>query len=129
MLRSVHKEKVIAKGREKHQAYLDALNLLGKDLARRAKSKCELSEESGTLEIFDLEGPDAEPDLNHVLLVSPKVAEYLGGKSLKGANLRYLETTVWSTQPAIRRAAVRILERIDEAWAHDAIQNAHSMEG
>ena len=68
-----------------------------------------------------------EPDLGHVLLVTPQVANYLDGKLLTGAPLHFLETAVWSTEPAIRRAAVQILMHIDEAWAREAIENAQSM--
>jgi len=117
----------VAKGREKHQAYLSALNLLGKTLARRAKSKCELSQEPGTLEIFDLEGPDTEPDIDHLVLVCPQVIDHLNGKGLEDGSIHYLETAVWSTEIAIRKAAIRILERINEGWAHEAIENAKSM--
>ena len=117
----------MAKGREKHQAYLNALNLLGKDLARRAKSKCELSQQAGTLQIFDLEGPDLEPDLDHLVMVCPQISEHLNGKEIQRASVHYLETAVWSTEIAVRRAAIRILERIDEGWAHEAIENAKSM--
>ena len=119
----------MAKGQAKHQTYVDALNLLGKDLARRAKSKCELSGEPGTLEIVDLEGSDVEPALEHVVMVSEEVAGYLNGRTVSGGSVRYLETSVWSTEPAIRRAAIRILERIDEPWALEAIDNAKSMDG
>ena len=117
----------MAKGRQKHQDYLDALNLLGKDLARRAKSKCELSEESGSLVTYDLEGADSEPSLEHVLLVSPQVQLYLDGGKFEAESLRYLENVVWSTEPAIRQAAIKLLERIEAPWAHDAIDNARSM--
>ena len=117
----------MAKGQQKHQAYLDALNLLGKDLARRAKSKCELSEEAGSLVTYDLEGSDCEPNLDHVLLVSPQVQQYLDGGKFEAESVRYLENVVWSTEPAIRRAAIKLLERIEAPWAHDAIDNARSM--
>ena len=119
----------MSKGRQKHQLYLDRLNLLGKDLARRAKSKCELSEESGSLVTYDLEGSDSTPSLDHVLLVSPTVERFLDGGSFEPENLHYLETVVWSTEPAIRRAAIKLLERIEAPWAQDAIDNARSMEG
>jgi protein PhnA len=117
----------MAKGQQKHQAYLDALSLLGKDLARRAKSKCELSEESGSLVTYDLEGADSEPSLDHVLLVAPQVQQYLDGGKFDAESVRYLENVVWSTEPAIRRAAIKLLERIEAPWAHDAIDNARSM--
>ena len=52
----------MAKGRDKHQAYLDALNLLGKTL-RGAQSKCELLGENDDLRTYDLSGgeKDNEP--------------------------------------------------------------------
>ena len=42
--------------------------------------------------------------------------------------MRYLEEAVWNTEVAIRRAAVRILEKVDEPWAREAIENAKSMD-
>jgi len=120
----------MAKGRQKHQDYIDALSLLGKDLARRAKSKCELSGEPGTLGPFDLEGAPTEPELEHVVLVSPLVREHLEGRGLDDRDaLRYLESSVWSPEPVIRRASIRILEQIKQPWADEAIENARSMDG
>ena len=46
----------MAKGYDGNQARIEALSLLGKDLARRAKSKCELSGESGVpLKTYEVE--------------------------------------------------------------------------
>lgn len=119
----------MAKGRAKQDAYEEALNWLGKDLARRAKSKCELTGEPGTLSIFDLEGPKVEPDLSHVVLVCPMVVDHLEGRGLDKRNdLHYLETSAWSAEPAIRRATIRILEQINAPWAEEALENAKMME-
>ena len=118
----------MSKGREKHAAYEEALSLLGRDLARRSKSRCELSGERGTLVVVDLEGSKVEPSLGHVVMVSPTVAEHLAGDNLEGAPLHYLETAVWSDVSAVRRAAIQILERLDAPWARDAIENARMME-
>ncbi len=118
----------MAKGRDKHDAYLNALNLLGKDLARRAKSKCELSEESGTLSLYDLEGSKVEPSLDHVVLISPMVRDHLEGRNLKSETLHYLQQAVWSDLAPVRRAAVQILEQVDEPWAEEAIENARMMD-
>ena len=118
----------MARGKEEHQAYLAALSGLGRELARRSRSRCELSGEKGRLEPFDLLGPTADPDLDHVLLVSAEVAEHLQGKGLDRDVLRYTENAVWNESPLIRRAAVRILENLDQPWARDAIENARSMD-
>ena len=120
----------MAKGRQQHQDYLDALSLLGKDLARRARSKCELSGVSGSLKAFDLEDSSVDPDLDHVVLVCDEVHTLLGANKVDRPRdtLRYLEEAVWNTEVAVRRAAVRILEKLDEPWAREAIDNAKSMD-
>ena len=118
----------MAKGRDKHQAYLDALNGFGKQLARRAVRKCELSGANGPLAIYDLIGPPEPPDLTHILLVSESLKESLEGAKLVGAELRFLENCVWSTEPAIRHASVKLLSRISEDWARAALENAEMMD-
>ena len=120
-------DSAVGKGRKKHDDYLEALNLLGKDLARRARSKCELSEQSGSLRAFDLVGPDSEPSLEHVVLVSETVRNHLEGHLSSRDEMRYLETAVWNQEFAVRKACVRILRQIKDAWADEAIANAESM--
>lgn len=117
----------MAKGRDKHQAYLDALNLLGKDLARRAKSKCELLEESDELRPYDLSAGEKEPSLDHVVLICAKAREAIEGKVRSPNDFRALESIVWSDLLPIRQAASRILEKIDDDWAREALENAKTM--
>lgn len=117
----------MAKGRDKHQAYLDALNLLGKDLARRAKSKCELLGDNDDLRAYDLSGGEDEPSLDHVVLICAKARAALDGKVRDANDLRALETIVWSDLLPVRIAASRILEKLDEDWAREALENAKTM--
>ena len=118
----------MAKGRAKHDEYKDALSLLGKDLARRAGRKCELTGESGRLLTYDLEEARPEPELDEVVLVCEKVIDHLEGRNLHPNELHYLNEAVWSSEKPVRRAAIRILEQIDEPWAQDAIDNARMMD-
>ena len=120
----------MARGKAQHQAYLDAMRGLGKDLARRARSRCELSGVSGSLQAYDLSGGDEEPSLEHVVLVCAQVREHLEGRGLKDRDaLRYIDEAVWSDVEPVRRAAVMILERIDEPWAREALEHAAMMDG
>ena len=119
----------MAKGRDKHQAYLDALNGFGKQLARRAARKCELSGAAAPLVTYDLIGPPKAPELTHILLVAEPLKQVLDGAKLVGEELRFLENCVWSTEPAVRNASVKLLSRIDEDWAREAIENAAMMGG
>ena len=118
----------MAKGLQKHKEYQQALSLLGKTLLRRSQRKCELSEETGELVIYDLDEPRADPSLEHVLHVCPKVRDYLDGAKIEAMELRCLETSIWSEHKAVRRASMVLLKRIDELWAREALETALMME-
>lgn len=117
----------MAKGRQRHQDYQDALSRLGRDLARRSRRRCELSEESGSLMTFDLEGAPLDPELSHVLFVSPWIYAMLEGSAVDPVRLRCLEGSAWSEEPAIRRASMRLLKRIDEAWARETLEGVKAL--
>jgi hypothetical protein len=118
----------MARGLQKHQDYKNALSLLGKTLLRRSQRKCELSEERGELVIYDLDDPKTDPSLEHILHVSPKIRDCLDGQKINPAEMRCLETAVWSEHNAIRRAAIILLKRLDESWARDALESAMMMD-
>lgn len=117
----------MAKGLQKQQEYRQALNLLGKSLLRRSNRRCELSDQSGELVIFDLNPQQADPSLDHVLHVSPQVAAWLEGAKINPLEARHLEVVVWSEFPAVARAALMLLKRIDEPWAREAVESAEMM--
>ena len=119
----------MARGRDKHQAYTQALQLLGKTIMRRSKRRCELSDEAGELVIYDLEDPRDEPLLDEVVHISPRMRDLLDGAPVDAAELRCLETVVWSEHLPVRRAAVMLLERVDEPWAREAIEATEMMNG
>jgi protein PhnA len=116
----------MASGREKQIAYREALSQIGKDLARRAKSKCELSGKRGSLVTVDLCEGDYEPVLATVVLVCAEVAEHIAGRALNEP-LHYVNDAVWSPEPAVRLAAERILVQIEAPWARDALDNVRLM--
>ena len=117
----------MASGKEKHADYLRQLSLLGKDLARRAKSRCELSGAPGALVNHDLLPDDKNPSLDTVVLVTEEVSSWLHGNPFEPSSARFLETTVWSTEPAVRLACNYLLGQIDENWARDAAENLELM--
>lgn len=120
----------MAKGYDTNQARLQALSLLGKDLARRAKSKCELSGESGVpLKIYELEPIPHEPDYGKCLLVSESVLEQLKHPKRIQANHWHgvLAELIWSELPAQQVMAYRLLIHIanSEVWAQDILTDAY----
>ncbi|MGJ8673648.1 phnA protein [Rubritalea sp.] len=120
----------MAKGYDTNQARLQALSLFGKDLARRAKSKCELSGESGvSLKTYEIEPTASEPDYDKCLLVSEAVLDQLKHpKSIQSKQWRgVLAELIWSELPAQQVMAYRLLEFIakNESWAQDVIDEAY----
>ena len=119
----------MAKGYDDNQARLEALSLLGKDLARRAKSKCELSGESGVpLKIYEVAPAPSAPDIDKCLLVSESVLgqiqrpQAIAGSAWRGI----LAGLIWSEFPAQQVMAHRLLNHIakKEAWAKEVLDDA-----
>ena len=111
----------VAKGKEKHQARQEAIQLLGKDLARRARSKCELCESSDDLRAWDT-APDAEPTLETLLLACERCRALFEGRVDDPKTLRFLETAIWSNVPPVAQSAREAIKRVDSDWARHALE-------
>ena len=73
----------MAKGYELHQVRMMALQGMGKDLARRAKSKCELTGEAGvSLRPYEVPPVPEDPDIERTLLISTRCHEMLQNPKL-----------------------------------------------
>lgn len=102
------------------------LSSFGKDLARRAKSKCELCETSGVkLVPYELEPVPAEPEFDNCLMICENCNEQASEprKFKPGEHWRCLAGTVWSEVPAVQVMAARLLKRQagDQDWAREAL--------
>jgi len=115
----------MAKGHEIHQARMMALQGLGKDLARRAKSKCELTGAAGVpLRPYEVPPVGQEPALERTLLVSAECAEMLEHPNrLAGRAWQCLAEAVWSEWPAVQVVAWRMLNELAkrEDWASEVL--------
>lgn len=116
----------MAKGYDTHQARLEALQALGKDLTRRAKSKCELTGASGIpLRLYEVPPITSEPKLERTLMLSELCLTALERpKSLAGQEWRCLTETVWAELPAAQVVAWRMLNVLAtrEDWARSALE-------
>ena len=118
----------MAKGQQRHQARLDALAGLGRGLARRARSHCELCE-TGGVPLAPLEVPPLpeEPEEESAILVCQGCREGLEAARGWQDDLqawRFLEGTMWSQVPAVQVSACRLLRRLADGgagWATDAL--------
>ena len=117
----------MAKGYEIHQARMMALQGLGKDLARRAKSKCELTGAAGVpLRPYEVPPVGEEPALDRTLLISAECANMLEHPNrLAGRSWQCLAEAVWSDMPAVQVVAWRMLNELAkrEGWAREVIDD------
>ena len=118
----------MARGREEHQARLAAVAALGRVLARRARSNCELCQEGGKLTVTEVEPVFDEPDVERAALFCARCRDLVDG-GLKRADpqtLRFLSETVWSEVLPARLTAIRLLRSLAEEgvpWAAEANEN------
>ena len=117
----------MAKGYELHQARMQALQGLGKDLTRRAKSKCELTGTSGVaLRAYEVPPVGDDPVLERTLLVSGECHAMLDHPSrLAGRSWQCLVEAVWSETPVVQVVAWRMLNELAkrEDWARLALDD------
>ena len=106
----------VAKGYDKHQERLAAINLCGKDLARRAKRKCELCEANDDPRPYDTDA-DAEPSLDTLVLLCQRCRSVADGAKADARELRFLETAVWHELSHVGELARKMLARVDADWA------------
>jgi len=115
----------MAKGFDSNQERVRALQLLGKDLVRRARSRCELTGTSGVpLQPYEIPPVPAEPDLARTLLLSKAaIAAIEKPRSIDAREWRCLNEAVWSDFPALQVVAWRLLECIgrQENWAREIL--------
>lgn len=101
---------------------------MGKDLARRAKSKCELTGQSGIpLQVYEVPPLSPEPDIDRCLLISQTCRDAIERpKTLAGQQWRPLTETIWSELSAAQVMTWRFLQVLAqrEDWAHEALENA-----
>ena len=102
------------------------VNGFGKELARRARSCCELCEKCGVpLRVVEMPPSPREPEIERCLMLCEECeSALLEPKQFRsGEHWRCLATTVWSEVPAVQVAAVRLLKRlsVDQDWAREAL--------
>lgn len=117
----------MAKGREAHDERVAHLNSFGKELARRAKSKCELCEVAGEkLAIIEIPPVPREPDLARCVMLCEgcQMAVENPKKFQAGDHWRCLAQTVWSEVPAVQALAIRLLKRQEDSqvWARETLE-------
>ena len=124
----------MARGREEHHARRAAVSALGRELARRARSCCELCRDNGKLLVVEVAPTFDEPSVERAMLACARCRELLDG-GLRRADpqtLRFLGETVWSDVLPAQLAAVRLVRSLAGAgipWALEANEHIWLDEG
>lgn len=120
----------MATGRDSFQEKLSHRRSFGKDLARRAKSHCELCGVSGEkLEVFEVPPEPPVPNIEQCALLCHQCIEQISEpkKFQAGEHWRCLQQAAWSEIPAIQVLAVRLLKRqaSSEDWARETLEGLY----
>ncbi len=118
----------MAKGFEAHQQRQMALSAFGKELARRCKSKCELTGASGvSLHIYEIPPVAEEPELARCLMICENAITQINQPELIVPDQwHHLGELIWSELPAVQIMAWRILKHIasEQNWARDILEDS-----
>lgn len=119
----------MARGYDENQARMAALSAIGRTLARRSKSCCEMCGVSG-VPLAAWEVPPVPPDPIADLCVfacGPCREQMEDVRRLDPVRWRFLSVTVWSDIPAVQVAAVRMLRQLAplESWAADLLEQVY----
>jgi protein PhnA len=118
----------MTKGYEAHQQRQMALSAFGKELARRCKSKCELTGASGVpLHIYEIPRVANEPELSRCIMICQQVIDQIKRPRLIIPDQWHqLGEIIWSDIPAVQIMAYRLLKHIanDQQWARDILEEA-----
>ena len=119
----------MAKGYDAHQQRQMILASFAKDLARRSKSKCELSGASGVpLHVYEVPPSPNEPDPQRCLMISEDTIDQINQPSkIIPDQWRNLGELIWSDIPTVQIMACRLLTYIakQENWAQDILDEAY----
>ena len=118
----------MAKGYDTNQLRLQALQGLGKDLARRAKSKCELTGAAGVpLRAYEVPPVPQEPELDRILLLCEACHEAIARPAaVNSREWHCLGEAIWSDFPALQVVAWRLLNQLAarDDWARQVLEEA-----
>lgn len=103
------------------------VGILGKDLTRRSRGRCELCEGRDDVRAYELPPFPVDPDPERALMACARCREWLEGVAIDPVHARFLSTAIWSDVAPVRLAAARLLLATDDLadpWLRDALDAA-----
>lgn len=104
-----------------------AVGVLGKELTRRSRGRCELCESREQVRPYELAPFPDEPSMARTLMGCERCRRWLEKGQIHPVEGHFLSGAVWSDLPAVRLAAARMLLAADfqeDPWIMDALEAA-----
>jgi len=118
----------MAKGYEINKKRQEELNSLGRELARRSGSKCELCLSSGVkLNVFEIPPASGEPDSSKCTFICDTCLSGIFEPMKLNDHWRCLNDAVWSEVKPVKILSMIILKKISgrNSWADDIVEEVY----
>lgn len=119
----------MAKGYDVYKERLDKVTSFGKELTRRAKSKCELCEATGVkLSVFEVPPVKEEPKVERCIFICDECIDKIERlKKAKENDFRFLSSSIWSEVPMVKAFSIYLLQAISGkfSWAEDMLEDLY----
>lgn len=117
----------MSQGLARHKAHQEALQVLGKELARRSKSQCELCEQRTALTAYEVPPVPETPLLEQTLFLCADCLQQIENPESLDPNRWYtLQDKAWSEYPVVQVMAWRLLQYLkSETWAQDLLDQLY----
>lgn len=111
----------------RHKAHQEALQRMGKDLARRSKSQCELCDTSTSLSAYEVPPLPESPTLENTLFLCDTCTQQIEKPDSMDPNHWYsLQEKVWSEHAVVQVMAWRMLQHLKtQTWAQDLLDQVY----
>jgi protein PhnA len=105
-----------------------AVGVLGKEITRRSRGRCELCDDKDDTRLYELPPFPDDPDPDRTLLGCARCRRWLETEEIDVVQAHFLSTAVWSEVPAVKLAAARMLlsaDFLEDPWLQDALEAAN----
>ena len=103
------------------------VGILGKDLTRRSRGRCELCLGRDEARALELHPFDKEPSMNRALMCCGRCRAWLEGSEMDVRDAQFLASAAWSPHAPVRLAAGRLLlefRGVEQPWVGEALAAA-----
>jgi protein PhnA len=121
-------EKKMAKGYEINKKRRDELSILGRELARRSGSKCELCLAAGVkLNVFELPPVSGNPDPGRCVFICDICSSGIANPLKIKEHWHCLNESIWSEVRPVKLLSVILLKKISDqnSWAGSLLENIY----